>query len=73
MYCRYRCDRLTGERVRCFAGLFQCVKAGEGRKIDRTLDLNILGAGATQGDYPGFLPFFLIIRPRYCFCLPHVQ
>ena len=33
-----------------FAGLFLCVKTGEGWKINRTLDLNSLGAGATQGD-----------------------
>ena len=33
-----------------FAGLFQCVNTGEGWKINRSLDLDSLGAGATQGD-----------------------
>lgn len=33
-----------------FGGLFQCINTGEGWKINRTLDLGSLGAGATQGD-----------------------
>ena len=74
LYCRYRCDRLTGLRTRLLLCRTVPVCKSRGRAEDRQdPGPEHPGSRSNPGRLSGFSSFFLIIRLRYCFCLPYVQ